>query len=172
MKVGTKRIILHWQFGKCQDFKTNSPTSSQSKTHLSGNLPCLNLICSFISCTLHLEIWYWHQDLSQLARKLVGAELQQITYQEYLPVVLGKRALGNLAAKDTEYDQNVDPSILNEFATIAFRWYLKENLKTCSVSGSATQSLPIPSKELLIGRWRGTSLSKQTYLETFLKIIP
>ena len=57
----------------------------------------------------------------QLARKLVGAELQRITYQEFLPVVLGKKALGNLAAKDTEYDQNVDPSILNEFATVAFR---------------------------------------------------
>ena len=57
----------------------------------------------------------------QLARKLVGAELQRITYQEFLPVVLGKKALGNLATKDTEYDQNVDPSILNEFATVAFR---------------------------------------------------
>ena len=57
----------------------------------------------------------------QLARKLVGAELQRITYQEFLPVVLGERALGNLAAKNTEYDQNVDPSILNEFATVAFR---------------------------------------------------
>ena len=57
----------------------------------------------------------------QHARKLVGAELQQITrYQKYLPDVLGKRALGNLDAKDTEYDQNVVPSILNEFGTVAF----------------------------------------------------
>ena len=68
------------------------------------------------------EIWYCHEDFPQLARKLVGAELQQITYQEYLPVVLGEEALGDLVAKDTEYDQNVDPSILNEFATVAFRW--------------------------------------------------
>ena len=59
--------------------------------------------------------------LSQLARKMVGAELQRITYSEFLPVVLGKRALGNLADVDSEYDQNVDPSILNEFATVAFR---------------------------------------------------
>ena len=57
----------------------------------------------------------------QLARKLVGAELQLITFREYLPVVLGERLLGNLATFDTEYDQNVDPSILNEFATVAFR---------------------------------------------------
>ena len=52
---------------------------------------------------------------------LVGAQLQQITYREFLPVVLGKKALGNLANKKTTYDQNVDPSILNEFATVAFR---------------------------------------------------
>ena len=52
---------------------------------------------------------------------LVGAELQQITFREFLPVVLGSKALGNLAQTDTSYDQNVDPSILNEFATVAFR---------------------------------------------------
>ena len=57
----------------------------------------------------------------QLARMLVGAELQQITYQEFLPIVLGSKALGNLAKTETSYDQNVDPSILNEFATVAFR---------------------------------------------------
>ena len=61
------------------------------------------------------------KDFLQLARQLVGAELQQITYREFLPVVLGRRALGNLANTETTYDQNVDPSILNEFATVAFR---------------------------------------------------
>ena len=62
--------------------------------------------------------WY---SAPQVARMLVGAELQQITYREFLPVVLGNTALGNLAKTETFYDQNVDPSILNEFATIAFR---------------------------------------------------
>ena len=61
------------------------------------------------------------KDFPQLARMLVGAELQQITYREFLPVVLGRKALGNLAKIETTYDQNVDPSILNEFATVAFR---------------------------------------------------
>ena len=67
------------------------------------------------------EISYQFKYLSQLARKLVGAELQQITYQEYLPIVLGKKALGDLDANETEYDASADPSILNEFATVAFR---------------------------------------------------
>jgi peroxidase len=58
----------------------------------------------------------------ELARKLVGAELQQVTYQEFLPIVLGTKAFGNLGARDTEYDPDVDPSILNEFATVAFRF--------------------------------------------------
>ena len=59
--------------------------------------------------------------LSQLARKLVGAQLQQITYREYLPNVLGSQALGDLADTETSYNPDVDPSILNEFATVAFR---------------------------------------------------
>ena len=58
---------------------------------------------------------------SQLARKLVAAELQQITYREYLPNVLGSEAYGDLGDRDTTYNPHVDPSILNEFATVAFR---------------------------------------------------
>ena len=58
---------------------------------------------------------------SQIARKLVGAELQQITYREYLPNVLGSEAFGELGDRDTTYNPHVDPSILNEFATVAFR---------------------------------------------------
>ena len=73
-------------------------------------------------CTWRLFLSRKMQNASpQLARMLVGAELQQITYQELLPIVLGSKALGNLAKTETAYDQNVDPSILNEFATVAFR---------------------------------------------------
>ena len=57
----------------------------------------------------------------QLARRLVAAELQQITYKEYLPLILGKAALLDLDSDETNYDPSVNPSILNEFATVAFR---------------------------------------------------
>ena len=77
-------------------------------------------LSSFSSMQLFYLISFL-KDFFQLARMLVGAELQQITYREFLPVVLGKKALGNLANQKTTYDQNVDPSILNEFATVAFR---------------------------------------------------
>ncbi|MFK7742934.1 MAG: peroxidase family protein [Planctomycetota bacterium] len=53
----------------------------------------------------------------QLARWIVGAELQAITYREFLPVLLGKDALRPY----TGFQPNVDPSIANEFTTAAYR---------------------------------------------------
>jgi len=55
----------------------------------------------------------------QLARKIVGAEIQAVTYQEFLPALLGPYAP---RPSDYEYDENVDPSIANEFSTALFRF--------------------------------------------------
>ena len=54
---------------------------------------------------------------------LVGAELQKITYHEYLPIILGSVEAIKLKLKGTSstYNPTIDPSILNEFATVAFR---------------------------------------------------
>ena len=60
----------------------------------------------------------------------MAAELQQITYREYLPNVLGSEAFGDLGDRDTTYNPHVDPSILNEFATVAFR--SDSYIKICS----------------------------------------
>ena len=64
-----------------------------------------------------------HKPESQLARTLVGAELQKITYHDYLPIILGSVEASRLKVRGTSsnYDPKVDPSILNEFATVAFR---------------------------------------------------
>ena len=51
------------------------------------------------------------------ARKMVGAQMQVITYQEFLPALLGPDAPG---AYDT-YSEGVDPRIMNVFSTAAFR---------------------------------------------------
>lgn len=53
----------------------------------------------------------------QLARVLVGAEIQAITYREFLPLLLGKNALPPYQG----YDPSVNPAISNVFATVAFR---------------------------------------------------
>ena len=54
-------------------------------------------------------------EIYQRARKLVGAEIQAITYNEFLP------ALGVTLDPYTGYDPSVDASVTNEFATIGFR---------------------------------------------------
>ena len=57
----------------------------------------------------------------QEARKIVGAELQKITYFEYLPTMMGYAAFNSLIGPYNGYNPNVDASIPNEFATAAFR---------------------------------------------------
>ena len=52
-----------------------------------------------------------------LTRAIVGAELQAITYREFLPILLGKDALRPYAG----YQPNVDPSMANEFSNAAYR---------------------------------------------------
>ena len=59
------------------------------------------------------------EDIYQTARKIVGAEMQAITYNEFLPALLGANAP---TAGDYVYDNTVDASITNAFATAAFRF--------------------------------------------------
>ena len=58
------------------------------------------------------------QEIYLMARKIVGAEIQKITYDEFLPILLGP------VYKPDEYsgyDSNVNPAISTEFSTVAFR---------------------------------------------------
>ena len=57
-------------------------------------------------------------EIFELARKLVGAQMQVITYYEFLPVLLGPGAIGRYEG----YDPDVDPTIANEFSTAAYRF--------------------------------------------------
>ena len=56
------------------------------------------------------------EDLYQHARRLVAAQLQHITYAEWLP------AIGIDLGPDPGYDPATDPGIANEFAAAAFRF--------------------------------------------------
>ncbi|MCO8123065.1 dockerin type I domain-containing protein [Stieleria sp. TO1_6] len=58
------------------------------------------------------------EQIYQQARAMVIAEIQSITYNEFLPALLGKRGL---QAYDG-YDPTVNPGIANEFSTAAFRF--------------------------------------------------
>ena len=52
------------------------------------------------------------------ARAIVGAEIQLITYRDFLPLLLGPNALSPYAG----YDETVNPSIANDFAVGAYRF--------------------------------------------------
>jgi len=57
-------------------------------------------------------------DLYFRARAIVGAEIQKITYSDFLPFLVGKHALSPY----TGYNENVDPSIANVFGAAAWRF--------------------------------------------------
>ena len=57
------------------------------------------------------------QEIFEMARKIVGAEMQVITYNEFLPILLGPDSVGSYDG----YDPAVDASIANEFPTAAYR---------------------------------------------------
>ncbi|XP_017204576.3 myeloperoxidase [Oryctolagus cuniculus] len=61
------------------------------------------------------------EKLYQEARKIVGAMVQIITYRDYLPLVLGPRAMRKYLPRYRGYNDSVDPRIANVF-TNAFRY--------------------------------------------------
>ncbi|CAL8144204.1 unnamed protein product [Orchesella dallaii] len=72
---------------------------------------------------------HWDDEtLYQEGRRIVIAEIQHITYNEFLPLVLGKEVMakfGLLLQKEgfwDGYDANVNPSVIASFSAAAFRF--------------------------------------------------
>ncbi|XP_028413497.1 lactoperoxidase-like [Dendronephthya gigantea] len=60
----------------------------------------------------------WNGDkIYNETRKIVGAVLQKITYEDFLPIIIG-----DSLPTYNQYDPSVNPGILNSFATAAFRF--------------------------------------------------
>lgn len=85
----------------------------------------------------------WQDErLFQEARRITVAEIEHITYNEYLPVIIGPLLLhyyrlAPLKSGYTVYEPFTDPSTWNEFATAASRYghsQIKDHYKTLSAS--------------------------------------
>ena len=77
-------------------------------------------------------------EIYRLARRIVGAQIQAITFNEFLPVLLGPDAIGPYAG----YDPSVDPAIASEFSAAAFRvghTMLSPNLLLVGADGQQDQ---------------------------------
>lgn len=72
---------------------------------------------------------HWGDELLyQQGRRIMSAIVQHITYNEFLPRVLGKNAIAHFQLQlrtegySDDYDENCDPTIYNEFSAAAFRF--------------------------------------------------
>ena len=65
---------------------------------------------------------HWDGDkLFEEARKIVGAQMQAITYKHWLALIIGDEGIKKMGVY-RGYQANVDPSISNVFAASAFRF--------------------------------------------------
>ena len=89
---------------------------------------CFSLCFLSLLNLFHFRVFYE-------TRKIVGAMLQHITYNEWLPIILGPRVLEIFELKLLPrgyyrgYNDSVNPTISNAFAASAFRLFLLLVLK-------------------------------------------
>ena len=82
-------------------------------------------------------------DIYQRARAIVGAEIQLITYRDFIPILLGPNALTPYAG----YDKTVDPRVSLAFATAAFRMghtMVPPDIILVNKQNVIVQDLPLP----------------------------
>jgi len=86
------------------------------------------------------------EEIYQEARRFVGALMQSITYNEFLPALLGANALGPYLG----YRWTVSPAIANEFSTAIFRFghsALSPILLRLDATGSAIPEGHLPLRD-------------------------
>lgn len=82
-----------------------------------------------IASLLHRLNPHWSDDIIfEESRKIVVAEIQHITYNEWLPLVIGQEAMQRFSLRSSpngyssDYNDEINPSMTNEFTGAAFRF--------------------------------------------------
>jgi hypothetical protein len=106
------------------------------------------------------------EELYQHARKTVGAQLQAITFNDYLPALLGPAAPSPTSSR---YDPEVNPAVFNEFAAVFER--VGHSMLTPSVLRIQDDGRPAPGGpiSLLESFENPSKLSSSNELDLFLK---
>lgn len=126
-KAGTSYITLS------NDEVTRTSATGDSRSNEQPNLAVTHTIFmrqhNILAEQLAYLNPYWDDErIYQEARRIVVAQMQHITYNEWLPIVVGRDKMQELGMLPLEYgfsedyDDAVNPTILNEFATAAFRF--------------------------------------------------
>ena len=96
------------------------------------------------------------EEIYQRARRMVGALISAVTYNEFLPVLLGTNALGPYSG----YDDSTPSGIANVFSSAAFRvghTLLDPNIRLVDAQGNETEAVALkdaffrPEKVVKVG---------------------
>lgn len=127
LKTGEDNLLPHNTMGLHNDNPMRRPEESllvAGDVRANENLGLLSLHTVFMREHNRLVEEFKNQDpslsdeqLYQMARKVVGAQVQQVTYNEFLPAILGEGAVKPYQG----YKPDVDPRISNVFSTAAYR---------------------------------------------------
>uniref|UniRef100_A0A4W5PWT2 Eosinophil peroxidase n=1 Tax=Hucho hucho TaxID=62062 RepID=A0A4W5PWT2_9TELE len=118
---------------------------------------------------LHLLNPHWSPDtLYQEARKIMGAVHQILTWEHYLPRVLGETPTSLLMPPYRGYDPEIDPSIANVFSAAAFRFAHVTVQPMVARLGPgyslASQHPPLPLHHSLFASWRVVQEGEPFYI--------
>lgn len=105
------------------------------------------------------------EQIYQRARSLVIGEIQAITFNEFLPALLGKRAIRPYAG----YNPRVNPGIATEFSTAAFR--LGHSMLEDEVEFLDNAGNPVREAVSLAQAFFNPSLVQETGIDPILKYI-
>ncbi|KAI6191954.1 hypothetical protein M3Y97_00283900 [Aphelenchoides bicaudatus] len=75
---------------------------------------------------LKIRNWHWNDErLYQETRRIVGAQIQHITFNEFLPIVIGKELLNRHKLEpahahkiESDYNMTLNPTALNAYASV------------------------------------------------------